>query len=135
MPSLPNVLQQSRMAKIRAKDTKPELAVRRLVFALGYRYRLHRRNLPCCPDLVFLSRKKIILVHGCFWHVHTCRYGKAKPKKNFEFWENKRAGNSARDKRNQKALKKLGWDILVVWECQIKKPETIMDKITTFLEK
>src|SRR3990172_8269070 len=95
------------MTSIRGKDTKPELVVRKLVHAMGFRYRLHMKDLPGKPDLVFPGLKKIIFVHGCFWHMHRCRYGRVKPKTNKEFWQTKRAGNAARDKRNQKALKKL----------------------------
>ncbi len=123
------------MSQIRSKDTSPEITVRSIVHRMGYRYALHRNDLPGHPDIVLVRHKKIIFVHGCFWHMHHCRYGIVVPATRTKFWQTKRNSNVARDKRNQKALKKLGWQILVVWECQTKKPETIMNKIITFLEK
>jgi DNA mismatch endonuclease, patch repair protein len=121
------------MAQIRAKGTKPEMIVRKLVHRLGFRFRLHRRDLPGIPDLVFPSQKKAIFVHGCFWHMHKCKYGKVTPQTNKEFWQTKRQGNVARDKRNQKALKKLGWKILIVWECQLKDLPKLKSNLTNFL--
>jgi DNA mismatch endonuclease (patch repair protein) len=108
------------MSRIRGKDTKPELVVRSFVHRLGYRFRLHRKDLPGKPDLVFSRHKKIIFVHGCYWHLHSCKYGKVKPATNAEFWQDKRTGNKERDKRNIRELKKLGWEVLVVWECQVR---------------
>jgi DNA mismatch endonuclease (patch repair protein) len=121
------------MSQIRSKDTSPEIIVRSLVHRLGYRYALHRSDLPGHPDLVLVKRKKIIFVHGCFWHMHHCRYGKVKPATHKKFWQDKRHGNVERDKRNLKKLRKLGWKILVIWECQIKKPEKLINKISNFL--
>lgn len=122
------------MSRIRGKDTKPELVVRRMLHALGYRYRLHRRDLPGCPDLVFSGRKQVIFVHGCFWHRHRCKYGQVSPATRPEFWERKLAGNKARDARNRRELRRLGWRVLIVWECQIRKPTAMIERVVRFLE-
>jgi len=116
------------MAAIRGKDTKPEMIVRKLVHAMGYRYRLHRKNLPGKPDLVFSSKKKVIFVHGCFWHMHNCRYGRVRPKANAKFWQEKRTQTVLRDRRNRRALKALDWQVLVIWECStgINKLEKLL---------
>ena len=107
------------MAAIRGKNTQPEMLLRRLVFSLGYRYRLHVRNLPGCPDIVLPRHGKVILVHGCFWHRHNCRMGRPLPRTRGEFWLAKLEGNKARDIRNRKMLLSMGWKVLTVWECQI----------------
>jgi DNA mismatch endonuclease, patch repair protein len=99
-----------------------------------YHYTLHRSDLPGHPDIVLVRHKKIILVHGCFWHVHRCKYGRVKPATNTTFWQNKRAGNVERDKRNLKKLCNAGWRVLVVWECQIRNIEKLTEKIKAFLE-
>jgi len=126
--------QRSRnMSAIRSKDTKPEMAVRRLVHSMGYRYRLHRKDLPGKPDLVFPGRKKVIFVHGCYWHMHKCRYGRVRPKTNAEFWRQKRESNVSRDGRNRRSLRKLGWDILVVWGCQLHRTKNLKSRLTQFL--
>ena len=122
------------MSRIRGKNTKPEIIVRRLVHAMGYRYRLHRRNLPGCPDIVFPSRRKVIFVHGCFWHRHRCRYGRPMPSTRKGFWRKKLADNRERDKRNRRALRRLGWEVFVVWECQTKRPEWLLPRLVDFLE-
>ncbi len=121
------------MSRIRSKNTKPELIVRSLVHCMGYRFRLHRSDLPGKPDLVLPRHHKIILVHGCFWHMHNCRYGRVKPKTRAEFWQTKRQGNVERDKKNIKKLRKLGWKVLVIWECQTRKPELLSAKLERFL--
>nr|VFJ92440.1 MAG: T/G mismatch-specific endonuclease [Candidatus Kentron sp. LFY] len=124
------------MSSIRGKDTKPEMIVRRIVHAMGYRYRLHYKGLPGKPDLVFPGRRKVIFVHGCFWHMHDCDYGRVKPSTNEEFWEKKRRGTEERDENNQNLLQQLGWEVLVIWECQTKKgKETLPGYLATFLEK
>ena len=105
-----------------------------MVHRMGYRFRLHRRDLPGHPDLVFPARRKIIFVHGCFWHLHKCRYGKVVPATNDSFWACKRAGNRTRDRRNLRSLKKAGWDVAVVWECQTRHPDRLADQIRRFLE-
>ncbi|MDO8302247.1 MAG: very short patch repair endonuclease [Sedimentisphaerales bacterium] len=121
------------MSRIHAKNTSPEIKIRSLVHALGYRYRLHAKKLPGCPDLVFSSRQKVIFVHGCFWHMHKCKYGKVTPKTNAAFWQTKRLGNIGRDKKNQIALKKAGWKSLTIWECELRKPDKVVAKLRKFL--
>jgi DNA mismatch endonuclease (patch repair protein) len=108
------------MRQIRKTDTKPELVVRKLVHAMGFRFRLHGRGLPGTPDLVFASRKKVILVHGCFWHQHNCRLGGKTPSSNRDYWRPKLARNVERDAENLADLAKLGWSTLVIWECETK---------------
>lgn len=126
--------QRSRnMAAIRSKNTKPEMIVRKIAHSLGFRYRLHRRDLPGKPDLVFPRSKKIIFVHGCFWHMHSCQYGNVIPKTNTAFWRRKRTSNVERDRRNKLDLKKLGWQILVIWECQTKNVTSLQTRIHDFL--
>lgn len=122
-----------RMSRIRGKDTKPELKVRHLVHSLGFRYRLHRSDLPGKPDLVFPSRNKVIFVHGCFWHLHGCNQYRY-PKSKLEFWGPKLAENQRRDVRNQDALAENGWKALVIWECELRDEQALVDKIRTFLE-
>jgi DNA mismatch endonuclease (patch repair protein) len=107
-----------RMALVRAKDSKPEIRVRDMVSSLGYRYESHSRDLPGCPDLAFRSRRKVIFVHGCFWHRHKCGMGNRMPKSRIEFWRSKLEGNKERDRAVKRELKKMGWSVLVIWECQ-----------------
>jgi DNA mismatch endonuclease (patch repair protein) len=120
------------MSRIGGRNTAPEVQIRKLLFKLGYRYRLHRKDLPGTPDIVFPSRAKVIFVHGCFWHAHGCRIGKL-PKSRPEFWEPKLAGNKARDRRNVSALRKLGWSALSIWQCELKSPEGLEKHIRSFL--
>ena len=109
------------MAGIRGRDTKPELAVRRAVYRLGFRYRLHVRNLPGTPDLVFPRRRAVLFVHGCFWHRHTgCRLA-YEPKSNVEFWRLKFARNVARDATATSQLADMGWEVLTIWECEVRE--------------
>lgn len=122
------------MSRVHGKNTKPELVVRRLLFSLGYRYRLHRQDLPGKPDLVFSARRKVIFVHGCFWHGHDCRAGQKRPKTNQEYWLNKLSKNRLRDIENQAKLMKLGWHVFVVWECQIKDLKQLTIDLQHFLE-
>lgn len=122
------------MSRIQNKNTRPEMVVRSLAHLLGYRYRLHREDLPGKPDLTFPGLKKVILVNGCFWHMHDCRYGQVVPKTNFEFWQKKRCGNVERDKRNLQKLAESGWAPLVIWECEIRDYDSLSDKIKSFLE-
>lgn len=122
------------MSNIRSKNTKPEITLRKLVYSLGYHYRLHSKDLPGKPDLVFLTKKKVIFVHGCFWHWHDCKYGIVKPATNAEFWEKKRSETKIRDIRNLKDLETAGWKTLVVWECQLKDMNSIKEIITEFLQ-
>lgn len=121
------------MSRVRGKNTRPEMAVRRLVHRMGYRYRLHRSDLPGKPDMVFTLRRKVIFVHGCFWHGHDCPLGRI-PKSRVEFWVGKITGNKARDERNLDRLRALGWACLVIWECQLKNQETLEQRIREFLE-
>jgi DNA mismatch endonuclease (patch repair protein) len=111
-----------RMSRIRAVDTKPEMRVRRLVWSLGFRYRLHSSKLPGRPDLVFSSRRKVIFIHGCFWHQHPkCRQYRM-PKSKLDFWLPKLTRNAERDLNNQKSIRAMGWKYLVVWECELRNP-------------
>jgi DNA mismatch endonuclease, patch repair protein len=122
------------MARIRSKNSRPELVVRRIVFALGYRYRLHARELPGCPDIVFRPRKKVIFVHGCFWHRHAnCAIARM-PKSRIDFWEPKLEGNRKRDEKNNRALAREGWKVLTIWECQLKDTARMQARITRFLD-
>ena len=121
------------MSQVREKNTSPELKVRSLIHRLGFRYRLHHKELPGKPDLVFPSRKKIIFVHGCFWHGHDCVRGNRVPKTNTEYWVEKIRRNKERDANHQIRLNALGWDILVIWECEIGYPEIISKKSCLFL--
>lgn len=122
------------MSKVRSKDTAPELLVRRLVFGMGYKYRLHVADLPGKPDIVMSGRKKIIDVRGCFWHGHRrCKYGKL-PKSHKVFWAAKIERNRERDKENARHLKRLGWQVLIVWQCELKRPEEARTKLYEFIE-
>ena len=122
------------MAAIKGKDTAPEMAVRKLVHSLGYRFRLHRRDLPGKPDLVFPARKAVIFVHGCFWHQHASSRCKARPPKSrLEYWLPKLERNIKRDKQNQRILKRLGWRVLVVWECEIRNRTALERRLLRFL--
>jgi DNA mismatch endonuclease (patch repair protein) len=128
--------QRSRnMAAIRGRDTKPEIRVRTLLHSLGYRFRLHRKDLPGKPDIVLPKHGAVIFVHGCFWHCHRCRFGRVQPTTRAEFWTSKRQSNVDRDHRNKKALRKLGWRIMVIWECEVKATEKIKVRLSRFLDK
>jgi DNA mismatch endonuclease, patch repair protein len=120
------------MSRIRGKDTSPEMVVRSLLHSLGYRYRLHVRTLPGCPDIVLPKHHALIFVHGCFWHMHKCRYGRVVPKTNAEFWQKKRLGNVERDRRHIRELRKLDWKVVTVWECQTKNVEGLKRKMLRF---
>ncbi len=121
------------MRAIRSKDTAPEMQVRRLVHGLGYRFRLHRKELPGRPDLVFAARRKVIFVHGCFWHRHSCRRATI-PTANREFWMEKFRQNKARDRKVLKALKAEGWDSLVIWQCELKDSDSVAARVIAFLD-
>lgn len=109
------------------------MIVRSEVHGMGFRYKLHNSILSGKPDLVLTRHKKIIFVHGCFWHMHTCKYGRVKPQTNAEFWENKRLGNVKRDRKNIRELKKNGWQVLIVWECWTKNLPLLRKKLSKFL--
>ncbi|MHA0331270.1 very short patch repair endonuclease [Sphingomonas melonis] len=118
------------MSKVRGKNTKPEMAVRRAAHALGLRFRLHRRDLPGTPDLVFAKRKTAIFVHGCFWHRHEgCRKAGPAPKTRTAFWQAKFDRNTARDARNADALIEAGWNVATIWECETRPPEKLTDQL------
>jgi len=123
------------MARIRKKDTKPEMLVRRLVHSLGYRYRLHKEGLPGTPDIVLSARRKVIFVHGCFWHRHEgCADGRKLPRGNLSYWGPKLKRNRQRDEANVARLRELGWDVLVVWECEIRNGKLTSEALVTFLD-
>lgn len=121
------------MRAVKGKDTKPEMTVRRLAHALGYRFRLHRKDLPGKPDLVFPGRNKVIFVHGCFWHGHDCARGSRQPNQNAEYWRTKIGRNVARDAANLQALVAQGWQPLVIWECEMKDRAALADRLKAFL--
>jgi DNA mismatch endonuclease (patch repair protein) len=121
------------MRSVKGKNTRPERAVRSLLHALGYRFRLHRKDLPGSPDIVLPGRKAVVFVHGCFWHGHGCKRGSRAPKANADYWTKKLVGNVARDARTRAELEALGWRVLVVWECEIKEAEALADKLRAFL--
>ena len=122
------------MSRVRGKDTSPEIFVRSLIHRLGYRFRLHSKDLPGKPDIVFPSRKKVIFVHGCFWHGHDCPRGSRIPKSNQEYWKFKIKKNIARDRQNSVDLKTMGWKSSVFWECELKNEVTLQSQIIDFLD-
>lgn len=127
--------QRSRnMAAIRSKNTRPERIVRSLLYSLGYRFRLHRADLPGRPDIVLPSRKVAIFVHGCFWHMHRCRYGSVTPKTNAEFWQKKRISNVQRDKQQRRLLRG-EWSVLTIWECETRDVDRLSARIIRFLKR
>jgi DNA mismatch endonuclease (patch repair protein) len=131
--SIDQAARSALMSRIRGKNTRPELIVRKLVYAAGYRYRLHVRKLPGSPDLVFAGRKKVIFVHGCFWHLHdNCKAARI-PKSRVEFWREKLHGNKLRDERTAETLRLAGWDVLVVWECELSDLDPLEHIVRAFL--
>ena len=122
------------MAKIRSKNTKPELQLRRALHAVGYRYRLHDPGLPGRPDLVFAGRRKVIFVNGCFWHGHDCPVGSRLPKTNTEFWADKRRRNQERDCAQRLRLTEMGWTYLDVWECEVTAKTNLVVDVREFLD-
>jgi len=121
------------MARIRGRDTQPELLVRRVLHAHGLRFRLHRKDLPGCPDIVLPKYRTAIFVHGCFWHGHTCRDGR-RPKSHGSYWNAKLERNVRRDRKNLNELRQTGWNPVVVWECQIGNPDSVLKRIARRLE-
>jgi DNA mismatch endonuclease (patch repair protein) len=121
------------MAKVRGRDTRPEMTVRRLLHKLGYRYRIHVRDLPGKPDIAFRRRRKVIFVHGCFWHGHPGCKRAREPQSNSHFWGKKLEANRRRDASQLQALRGAGWDALVVWECEIRDGERLADSLQGFL--
>jgi DNA mismatch endonuclease (patch repair protein) len=122
------------MRRVRSTDTAPELAVRQLLFSLGFRYRLHYSKLPGKPDIVFPRRKKVIFVNGCFWHGHNCKRGDRLPSTNVDYWQTKLASNKERDKNNYEKLNNQGFELMIVWECELKDMEALKKKLIRFLE-
>jgi len=120
------------MGRIGSKNTAPEWVVRQLLHSLGYRFRLHRKDLPGTPDIVFPGRRKAIFVHGCFWHAHGCRIGQP-PKSKPEFWLPKLARNRARDEEKRQALLDAGWNVLTLWQCEIKDRTALAELLRDFL--
>ena len=120
------------MGRVAAKDTKPEMVVRKIAHALGFRFRLHQKDLPGRPDIVFPSRRKAIFVHGCFWHRHDCRKATT-PKTNVEFWGEKFRQNVERDRRTMSELAEQGWEAMIIWECETGDVEALAGKIVSFL--
>lgn len=123
------------MRRVHSTDTTPEIIVRKLTHSLGFRYRLHRKDLPGKPDLVFPSKKKIIFVHGCFWHGHKCKRGDRVPRNNRKYWIKKIKANVERDKRHSDELDNMGWSVLNIWECEIKDQGALKQRIIEFLNE
>lgn len=122
------------MASVGTKNTKPEMIVRRTLHRLGYRFRLHRMDLPGKPDIVFPSRRKVIFVHGCYWHGHECRWGQL-PKTKLEYWGPKIGVNRERDARNVAALESAGWSSHIVWQCELRSLPEAVERIVDFLDR
>lgn len=126
-------LRRRTMQAVKSANTAPEMKVRRLLHSLGYRYRLHRKDLPGAPDIVFPGRRKIIFIHGCFWHGHDCQRGARVPTANRDYWVGKIERNRTRDERTREALSELGWRVLVLWECGLKDREALQKELAAFL--
>lgn len=122
------------MKAIKGRDTSPEMTVRRLVHGMGYRYRLHRKDLPGKPDMVFPRRKAVVFVHGCFWHAHDCRRGGRIPKSNVDYWAKKISRNVARDADAVARLEADGWRVMAVWECEVKDTSILRERLRSFLD-
>jgi DNA mismatch endonuclease, patch repair protein len=121
------------MRAVKSKDTEPELKVRSLIHRLGYRFRLHRKDIPGTPDIVFPGRRKVIFINGCFWHGHNCKRGGRVPQNNRDYWERKIERNQQRDMINVGALQQLRWQVLVIWECEINRSQDLAKKLVDFL--
>lgn len=121
------------MSRISGQDTAPEMRVRRILHASGYRYRLHMRSLPGRPDIVFVRRRKVIFVHGCFWHQHPGCRASRRPTSNTEYWDAKLSRNLVRDATSHEALLYMGWEIITIWECEMKDDDALRDRLRVFL--
>lgn len=135
MAEAPSVLRSRTMRAVRSKNTTPELKLRRLLHHAGFRYRLHRKDLPGSPDLAFPGRMAVIFVHGCFWHGHECKRGARAPKSNADYWREKIARNVSRDARSVGALQAAGWRVATIWECELKDADAVLARVTSFLER
>lgn len=134
MDTLMPAERSDRMRRVRSRDTKPELELRRLVWALGYRYRKNQRSVIGHPDIVFIGRKRAIFLHGCFWHRHDCTSGRRTPKSKKRFWTAKFEKNVERDARVKQELKAAGWRALVIWECELRKISRVASRVGRFLD-
>lgn len=138
MPSMDKISAQQRsivMARVRSKDTQPEIAIRKLLSSLGFHYRIHSKTLPCSPDISNKKRKKAIFIHGCFWHRHPGCKRASFPTTNVEYWEKKFARNVERDRRCLNAYREMGWTVLVIWECELRQKEQMVKKLRDYLAK
>jgi DNA mismatch endonuclease (patch repair protein) len=133
MSEAPSEARSAIMRAVKSRDTKPEMVVRSLAHRLGFRFRLHRRSLPGCPDLVFVARRKAIFVNGCFWHGHDCKRGARPPKANAPYWRAKIAANQSRDARVRAELAAAGWEAMTVWECETRDAEALGARLAAFL--
>ena len=121
------------MAAVHSKNTGPEIAIRKLLHLLGYRFRLHNKSLAGCPDIVFPIRQKVIFVHGCFWHGHNCEKGRL-PKSRLDYWKPKITTNKKRDRRNKARLKREGWEACIIWQCELRNQNLLSAKLKKFLD-
>jgi DNA mismatch endonuclease, patch repair protein len=126
-------LRHRTMQAVKSKNTGPELLVRRLLHANGYRYRLHSNTLPGCPDLVFPGRKRVVFIHGCWWHGHDCPRGSRVPKTNTDYWTKKVVRNRARDSASLRQLQSGGWRVLALWECELSDEASVLKRLVRFL--
>lgn len=133
--TLTQAQRQQCMRAVTGKNTAPEIAVRKICRELGYRYRTQRKDLPGTPDFVFSDYTSVVLVHGCYWHCHRCKRGRSTPTTNADFWRMKRKENRLRDRRVVRALRRLGWRVLVVWECQTKDRQRLAARLAAFLSR
>jgi|SRR5579871_1497288 len=133
MDKLTATARSALMSRVRSKDTSPELLVRSMIHGMGFRFRIHRKDLPGSPDIVLPGRKKVVWVHGCFWHRHPgCKFATV-PKSNRRFWNNKFKNNVRRDRNHQSVVKEMGWESLVVWQCELQEPKKLARKLARFL--
>lgn len=122
------------MRSVKSEDTGPEILVRSMLHRLGYRYRLHDKNLPGKPDIVFTARRKVVFIHGCFWHGHSCARGARLPKSNTDYWTKKIAHNRERHGSTCERLRQAGWNVLTVWECELQNRDVLSDRLRSFLD-
>ena len=134
MDTLSPEARSERMSRVKSRDTKPELKLRKLVWGLGYRYRTNRQDVAGKPDIAFIGRKRAIFLHGCFWHRHDCPAGTRRPKSHLDFWERKFSNNIRRDEIVAQKLEAAGWRALVIWECEMSYPAHVADRVREFLD-